>query len=96
MGRPGQRLGDWRSGPTIQREREDAGEENRRRQVGPTGQRERESAREGELLLTGGVHLSDGAGARARGLAGPTRLVWVAFSFSFSLNFLIPFRFLFL
>jgi hypothetical protein len=74
------------------------GEENRRRQVGPTGQRVREGrgACEGELPLTGGAHLSDGAGARARGLAGPTRLVWAAFSFSFSLNFLIPFPFLFL
>jgi hypothetical protein len=30
----------------------------------------REGTREGELPLTGGVRLSDGAGARARGLAG--------------------------
>jgi hypothetical protein len=52
----------------------------------------RESAREKELPLTGGVRLSGGAGARARGLAGP---VWDAFSFSFSLDFLIPFLFLF-
>jgi hypothetical protein len=51
-------------------------------------------AREGELPLTGEVRLSDGAGAWARGLARPTGLVWVAFSFSFSLNFLIPFPFL--
>jgi hypothetical protein len=29
-----------------------------------------EGAREGELPLTGGVRLSDSAGARARGLAG--------------------------
>jgi hypothetical protein len=35
-------------------------------------EREREGAREEELPLTGGVHLSDGAGARARGLAGPS------------------------
>jgi VanZ family protein len=35
-------------------------------------------------------------GGRARGLAGPTGLVWAVFSFSFSLNFLIPFPFLFL
>jgi hypothetical protein len=34
-------------------------------------------------------------GARARDMAGPTGL-WAAFSFSFSLNFLIPFPFLFL
>jgi hypothetical protein len=45
--------------------------------------------REGELPLT------DGAGMRARGLAVPNGLVWAAFSFSFSLNFLIPFPFLF-
>jgi hypothetical protein len=41
-------------------------------------EREREGAREGELTLTGGVRLSDGAGARARGLAGlsgPTGLL---------------------
>jgi hypothetical protein len=59
-------------------------------------ERGREGTREGELALTGGVRLSDGASARARGLVGPTRLVWAAFSFSFSLNFLIPFPFLFL
>jgi hypothetical protein len=60
----------------------------------PAGrERERESARgRGELPLTGGVRLSGGTGARARGLAGP---VWAAFSFSFSLDFLIPFPFLF-
>jgi hypothetical protein len=56
----------------------------------------REGAREGELPMTGGVRLSDGAGARARGLAGPTGQVWAVFSFSFSLDFLIPFLFLFL
>jgi hypothetical protein len=41
-------------------------------------EREREGACEGELPLTGGVRLSDGAGARARGLAGlsgPTGLL---------------------
>jgi hypothetical protein len=41
-GRAGQRLGDWRSGPVRQRERERVGEENQRRQVGPSGQRPRE------------------------------------------------------
>jgi hypothetical protein len=84
------------SGPGP-REREGAREEeNWHRQAGPIRQWAREGAREGELPLTGGVRLSYGAGARARGLAGPTRLVWAAFSFSFSLNFLIPFPFLFL
>jgi hypothetical protein len=33
-------------------------------------EREREGAREGDLSLIGGVRLSGGAGARARGLAG--------------------------
>jgi hypothetical protein len=56
---------------------------------------EREGAREGELPLTGGVCLSGGAGARARGLAGPSWARWAAFPFSFSLDFLIPFLFLF-
>jgi hypothetical protein len=74
------------------------GEENWPRQAGPTRQRAREGgrAREGELTLTGGVRLSHGAGARARDMDGPIGLVWVAFSFSFFLNFLIPFPFLFL
>jgi hypothetical protein len=35
-------------------------------------ERGREGAHEGELLLIGAVRLSDGAGARACGLAGPT------------------------
>jgi hypothetical protein len=43
-GGAGQRLGDWRSGPARQRERERAGEGNWRRQIGPTGQRAREGA----------------------------------------------------
>jgi hypothetical protein len=59
-------------------------------------ERGREGAREGELPLIGGVRLSDGTGVRARGLAGPTGLVWASFSFYFSLNFLIPFPFHFL
>jgi hypothetical protein len=59
-------------------------------------EREREGTREGELPLTGGVRLSGGAGAQARGLAGlngPTGLLPL---FSFSVDFLIPFLFLFL
>jgi hypothetical protein len=83
----GQWLGDWRTGPARQREGV-CGEENWRRQAGPTGQRAMEGgrARGRSACQT----------ARARGLAGPTGLVWAAFSFSFSLNFLIPFPFLFL
>jgi hypothetical protein len=76
------------------RERGDAtGEETGADRSTPLGsEREREGARDRELPLTGGVRLSGGAGARAHGLAG---LVWAAFSFSFSLDFLIPFLFLF-
>jgi hypothetical protein len=54
-----------------------------------------ESAWERGLPLTGGVHLSDGAGVRARVLAGPSWAGWAAFPFSFSLDFLIHFLFLF-
>jgi hypothetical protein len=86
------RLADW----ARETEREGArGEENWRRHAGPTGQRGREGAREGELPLTVGSTCQT-ARARGRGLAGSTRLVWAAFSFSFSLDFLIPFPFLFL
>jgi hypothetical protein len=78
-------------------ERERAGEKNWHRQIGPLGsERGREAAREGELPLTGGVCLSDDAGAWAHDLAGPTWVGWATLSFSFSLNFLIPFPFLFL
>jgi hypothetical protein len=56
-------------------------------------EREREGAREGESPLTGGVLLSDGAGARPGWAYGPTGLLSL---FPFSLDFLIPFPFLFL
>jgi hypothetical protein len=42
-------------------------------------EQEREGAHEGEPLLTGGVRLSGGTGARARGLAGllsPFLFLW--------------------
>jgi hypothetical protein len=42
------------------------------------------------------VRLSGGAGVRACGLAGLTWAGWAAFPFSFSLDFLISFLFLFL
>jgi hypothetical protein len=64
----------------------------------PTGsapvdrERERGSARERELPLTGGTCLSGGAGARPGWLSWAG---WAAFPFSFSLDFLIPFLFLF-
>jgi hypothetical protein len=62
--------------------------------LAPLGsEREREGAREGELPLTGGVRLSGGTGARPGWAYWAD---WAAFSFSFSLDFLIPFLFLFL
>jgi hypothetical protein len=61
------------------RERERAGKKTGAGRSAPLGsERERESACEGELPLTGGVRLSDSAGARARdlaGLSGPTGLL---------------------
>jgi hypothetical protein len=69
-----------------ERERERAKETGADRSAPLGSEQERDGAREGELPLTGGV------ATRARGLVG---LVWAAFSFSFSLNFLIPFPFLF-
>jgi hypothetical protein len=53
--------------------KEHAGEGNWCRQADPTGQRERGGSAHGEKPpLTGGTHLSGSAGARARGLAGPS------------------------
>jgi hypothetical protein len=63
-GRAGQQLGDWRFRPTRQRESGSA----RVKEIGadrstPLGsEQDREGAREGELPLTGGVRLLDGAG----------------------------------
>jgi hypothetical protein len=94
-GRAGQRLGDWRSGPARQREREGehTGEVTGADRSAPLGsEREKEGAHE-RLVPTGGVRLSGAAGARG---TGPRRLVWAEMAFSFSLDFLIPFPFLFL
>jgi hypothetical protein len=56
----------------AEREEGREGGGNWRRQPGPTGQIEGESERAGrEPPLTGGAHLSGGAGARARGRARP-------------------------
>jgi hypothetical protein len=69
----------------TERERERAGEGNRRRQIGPLGsEREKEGARE-RLAPTGGVRLSGAAGARGTGLGG---LVWAEMAF-----FLFPWIF---
>jgi hypothetical protein len=76
---------------------ESAGEETGADRLAPLGsEREREGARERELPLTGGVRLSGGAGARARGLAGPSWaglgfflfFFFSGFSNSFSISFL--------
>jgi hypothetical protein len=78
------------------RQREGAhGEENWRRQAGPTRQRAMEGGR------ARGRNDADRRDppVRRRGRAGAAwlgRLVWATFSFSFSLDFLIPFPSLFL
>jgi hypothetical protein len=80
----------------TEREEGRAGEETSTNRSAPLdNEREREGARERKPPLIGGVRLSDGAGALARGLAGPSWAGWAAFPFSFSLVFLIPFLFLF-
>jgi hypothetical protein len=74
------------------------GRRNRRQQLGPTGQRARERGKRAQdsLPLTCGVRQSGVAGARARAHAtGPGGLVWARMAFSFFLNFLIAFPFLF-
>jgi hypothetical protein len=94
---PHPRLSPLYSVLRSQRERERAGEVTGTDRSPQRLESERGSARgRGDLPLTGGVRLSSGAGARARGLAGPTWAGWAALSFSFSLDFLIPFPFLFL
>jgi hypothetical protein len=80
----------------AKREKGHTGEETGADRSAPLGsERERESTQERGLPLTGGVRLSGDAGARARGLAGPSWAGLAAFVFSFSLDFLIPFLFLF-
>jgi hypothetical protein len=62
----------------------------------PLGSERERGAWERELPLTGGVHLSGGAGTRARGLAGPSwaglgcflLFFFSGFSNSFSIYFL--------
>jgi hypothetical protein len=84
----------------AEREEGRAGEGSRRRQVGPSEQRarerererERESVRERKLPLTGGSHLSGGAGAPARPgwaeLGCFSFFFFSGFSNSFSISFL--------
>jgi hypothetical protein len=59
----------------------------------PPGSR-RERGRESARALTGGVHLSGNACARA-GLTGLSWAEWAKFGFSFSPIFLMPFIFIF-
>jgi hypothetical protein len=95
-GRAGQRLGTGEPGPRDRERESERAKEIGADRSGPLGsEREREGAREREPPLTGGVHQSGGAGARARGLAGLSWAGWAAFLFSFSLDFLIPFYFFF-
>jgi hypothetical protein len=94
----GQRLG---TGEPSLRNRERERESERAKETSadklvPLGsERERVSAREGELPLTGGVCLSGGAGARAHDLAGLSGLPWAGLAFPISLEFLMPFLFIF-
>jgi hypothetical protein len=90
-----QRLGVWQSGPAKQRWKRGARAKGTGTDsLAPLGrERERVSARGQKPLLTGGAHLSGGAGVR------PHWAGWAGlgcFAFSFSLDFLIAFPFLFL
>jgi hypothetical protein len=77
----------------IERERERASEVTGADRSAPLGsEREKEGACE-RLAPTGGVCLSRAAGAPG---TRPGGLVWAEMAFSFSLDFLIPFPFLFL
>jgi hypothetical protein len=78
-----------------EREEERVGEETGADRSSQWAASEREGAHERELPLTGEVRLSGGAGARERGLAGPSWAGLGCFLFSFSLDFLILFLFLF-
>jgi hypothetical protein len=70
----------------AERESERAKETGADRSAPLGSEREREGTHEGEPACQA---------ARARGLAGLSWASWAAFSFSFSLDFLIPFLFLF-
>jgi hypothetical protein len=80
-----------------QRERERTGKKTGADRLAPLGsERGREGTREGELPLTGGVRLSDGAGARPgwadwAGLGCFLLFFFSEFSNSFSISFSIGF-----
>jgi hypothetical protein len=71
------------------------GEGNRRRQIGPTRLRARERER-GRARETGADRRGRMSGETSTCGTGPDGLVWAEMAFSFSLDFLIPFPFLFL
>jgi hypothetical protein len=85
-GATARRLAKWDS--KAEREEGRTCEETSADSLAPLGserERERERRVQGrELPLTGGSHLSGGAGARARGLAGPAGLLCI---FLFPWNF---------
>jgi hypothetical protein len=80
----------------IERESRREGRE-RRRQLGPTEQRESEGVSALGLAPTGGARLSGTEGTRAwaRVRARLNGLAWAEMAFSFFLEFLLPFLFIF-
>jgi hypothetical protein len=92
LGATAQQLATWAR--EAEREDKHAGEETGANKSAPMG-RERESERaSGRESCRSQVDPTCQA-AWARGLAGPSWASWAAFPFSFSLNFLIPFLFIF-
>jgi hypothetical protein len=81
-------------GTTGQRESRHRGRE-RRRQLDPTEQRESKGVSALGLAPTGGARLSGTKGALARAWTGLIGLVWAEMAFSFFLEFLLPFLFIF-
>jgi hypothetical protein len=97
------RRGTWAGGwgrtdrwGSRDRERGRACERNGADKTGPlgTGRKRRERAC-GRDRPTGGVRLSERAGARARAWAGPTWANLATLAFSISREFLMPFLFIF-
>jgi hypothetical protein len=83
----------WQGGPARQGGNGGA-QANGTDKLAPLGRgRGEERARGRKPPLTGGAHLSGGEGAR--GLAGPDWAGWAEIVFPFSLEFLMPFIFIF-
>jgi hypothetical protein len=81
-----------RAGPQGREGRGGRGRRNRRRQLGPTGQRAREREKSAGERVAADRWIPP---VRWRGRAG-ARPGWAALAFSFSLDFLFAFPFLFL